>query len=350
MSKKKLRAIRRIMWIFVLVLAVAVAGGGYYIYKELYEPNVSVTGKQEYIFVKTGAAFSDVVNELKEKNLLINEQSFVWTARQMKYMESVKPGRYLIKPNMNNKELIGMLRSGKQIPVKVVFNNIRTKEQLAERISSQLEAKSYALVNLMNDDDYLNRFGFTGENVLGMFIPDTYEMYWNTSAGQFLEKMSKEHDKFWNDERKNKALSIKLKPVEVSILASIVQQETNMDDEKSIIAGVYMNRIEKGMKLEADPTLVYALGDFTIRRVLNAFKSIDSRYNTYMYTGLPPGPICLPTKTSVDSVLNYRHHNYFYFCAKEDFSGHHAFASTYAQHLNNARRFQKALDRRGIKS
>ena len=232
----------------------------------------------------------------------------------------------------------------------VVFNNIRTRDQLAERISLQLEAKSHAILNLMNDEDYVHRFGMNSENILAMFIPNTYEFYWNTSADQFLQRMKKEYDKFWNADRIRKARSIGFKPSEVSVLASIVQQETNRDDEKNIIAGVYINRYKKGMKLEADPTLVYALGDFNVNRVLNVYKAIDSPYNTYKYAGLPPGPICLPTKTSIDAVLNYIHHNYIYFCAKEDFSGHHAFAATYSEHCVNAKRFQRALDRRGIKS
>jgi UPF0755 protein len=350
MSKKKLRLIRKIMWMIVGVLGIAVATGGYYIYRELFQPNVTAHGRPDYVLIPTGAAFSDVVNALNEKKVLIDEQSFVWTANQMKYVNNVKPGRYQLKSGMNNKELVGLLRSGRQSPVQVVFNNIRTKEQLADRIGMQLESKSHALLNLMNDDDYLKPFGFNSENILAMFVPNTYEFYWNTSADQFLQRMKKEYDKFWNADRMRKARAIGFRPSEVSVLASIVQQETNQDDEKNIIAGVYINRYHKNMKLEADPTLVYALGDFTINRVLNVYKEIDSKYNTYKYAGLPPGPICLPTKASIDAVLNYTHHNFIYFCAKEDFSGHHSFASTYSQHCLNAKRFQRALDRRGIKS
>ncbi len=350
MSKKRLLSIRRVMWIIVGVLAVAVAAGGYYVYKELFEPNVTAGSKPDILLIPTGSTFSDVVNALNAKNLLINEKSFAWTAKQMKYVDNIKPGRYTIKPKMNNKELVGLLRSGKQTPVKVIFNNIRTKDQLAERISAQLEAKTHALSNLMGDPDYLKGLGFKPDNALCMFIPNTYEFYWNTSADQFLQRMKKEYDKFWNADRMRKARLIGFRPDEVSVLASIVQQETNRDDEKNIIAGVYINRINKGMRLEADPTLVYALGDFTINRVLNIYKAIESPYNTYKYTGLPPGPICLPTKTSIDAVLNYTHHNFIFFCAKEDFSGHHSFATTYSQHCVNAKRFQRALDKRGIKS
>ncbi len=350
MQKKKWIQIKRILWITVAVLSVVVSGGGYYIYKELFSPNVIVHGGANYLLIPTGSSFEDVVKLLDEKKLLINDNSFQWTAMRMKYVNSVKPGRYLIKPKMNNKELVSLLRSGKQVPVQVVFNNIRTKQQLADRVGAQLEAKPYALLNLMNDEDYVSKLGFTSENILSLFIPDTYEMYWNTSPDQFLQHMKKENEKFWTEDRIRKSREIGFKMAEVSVLASIVQQETNKEDEKSIIAGVYINRIKKGMKLEADPTLVYALGDFSINRVLNVYKEIDSPYNTYKNAGLPPGPICLPTRASIDAVLHYVHHSYIYFCAKEDFSGHHSFATTYDQHCLNARRFQKALDRRGIKS
>lgn len=350
MSKKRLMKIKKVLWGIVLVLGVAVIAGGYYVYRELFEPNVTVQNKPDFVLIPTGASFSDVVNALNEKKLLINERTFVWTAKQMKYVENVKPGRYLIKPRMNNKDLVSLLRSGRQTPVQVVFNNIRTRDQLAERIGAQLECKPYALLNLMNDEDYIGKMGFTPSNVLSMFIPDTYEFYWTTSADQFLQRMKKEYEKFWNADRTSEARTIGFKPVQVAVLASIVQQETNSEPEKNNIAGVYINRYHKGMKLEADPTLVFALGDFTINRVLNVYKEIDSPYNTYKYAGLPPGPICLPTKASLEAVLHYTHHNYLYFCAKDDFSGRHAFASTYSQHCLNAKRFQRALDRRGIKT
>ena len=185
MSKKKLRKIRSVMWVIVAVLALIVASAGIYIYRELFQPNVTIRNKPDYILIPTGASFADVVNVLNDKKLLINEKSFIWTAQQMKYVNNIKPGKYLIKPKMNNRELISLLRSGKQVPVKVVFNNIRTRDQLAERISAQLEAKSHALLNLLNDEDYVHRFGLNSEDVLVLFIPNTYEFYWNTSADQF---------------------------------------------------------------------------------------------------------------------------------------------------------------------
>jgi UPF0755 protein len=281
---------------------------------------------------------------------LVDEKTFRWTAERLKYTNAVKPGKYLLKPKMNNKELITLLRSGEQTPVMVIFNNIRTKDQLAQKISEQIEAPSLAILNLLNDQDYTRQLGFTPDNVLSLFIPDTYEFYWNTPADKFIKRMKTEYSKFWTDSMRLRAKNIGFNPVEVSVLASIVQQETNKNDEKSVIAGVYINRYRKGWRLDADPTLIFALGDYSVNRVLNAYKQIDSPYNTYMYAGLPPGPICLPTIASLKAVLNYSKHNYMYFCARDDFSGYHSFAATYDQHLVNARRFQKALDKRGIKS
>ena len=347
----KRSVLKKIMWIIALILLVVVAVLGSVIYKKIYSPNVMTSKKSpQFILIPTGSTFEDVVKILDDQKLLIDEKSFRWTAGQMNYVTKVRPGRYQLTPKMNNKSLISLLRSGKQVPVMVVFNNIRTKEDLADRVASQIEARSASILNLLNDHDYTQKMGFTPENILSMFLPDTYEFYWNTSADQFIKKMKREYDKFWNAERIAKAKAIPLTQVQVSTLASIVQLETNKEDEKPVVAGVYLNRYKKDWKLEADPTLVYALGDFTINRVLSIYKEIDSPYNTYMYKGLPPGPICLPTTSSINAVLNYTHHEYMYFCARDDFSGYHSFASSYDKHLLNARRFQKALDRRGIRS
>ena len=347
MSKEKV--IKRVISGSIVGLLVVIAVFSYIIYNRIFSPNVTIGQKAvEYIYIPTGASFEKVVWLLDQDHVIINEKSFRWAAHQMKYDVAVKPGRYRLKPDMTNKELIKLLRSGMQSPVNVVFNNIRTKQQFCDRVAEQIEATSPALMNLLNDHDYTGRLGFNPDNILAMFIPNTYELYWNTSADRFLQRMAKEYKKFWTTERGFKAGFIGLSQIQVSILASIVQQESNKVDEKPIIAGVYMNRLNKDWKLDADPTLVYALGDFTITRVLNIHKEIPSPYNTYKYKGLPPGPICLPTAGSIDAVLNYTKHKYFYFCAKEDFSGYHSFAETYLRHLLNARRFQKALDQRRI--
>lgn len=349
MSKKKL--VKKVAWSGVAIMLLIVGIFGYVIYQRLFSANV-MTGKvnSEFVYIPTGSNFEDVIRILDEKHLIINEKTFRWTAEQMKYTRDIKPGRYRLKANMNNKELVSLLRSGKQEPLNVVFNNIRTKEQLVQRIGEQIEANPQSLLNLLNDADYTGRLGFTPANILALFIPNTYEFYWNTSADKFIQKMAKEYKKFWTEERIAKSKQIKLSQVQVSIIASIVQQESNKESEKPVIAGVYINRFQQGWPLEADPTLVYALGDFTINRVLNVYKQIDSPYNTYKYKGLPPGPICLPTVKSIDAVLNYSRHKFMYFCAKDDFSGYHAFAETLSQHANNARKFQKALDKRHITS
>jgi UPF0755 protein len=249
---------------------------------------------------------------------------------------------------MSNKQIITKLRSKQQDPVKLVFNNIRVKEELAGHISEQLETDSVSLLRLLNDADYLKKFGFTTDNIISMFIPNTYEVYWDIAPEKFMEKMHKEYLAFWTDKRKARLTEIRLTELEAITMASIVEKETNQNDEKPDVAGVYMNRLHDGWLLQADPTLVYALGDFSIKRVLNVYKTIDSPYNTYKYFGLPPGPICLPSISSIDAVLNFRQHQYMYFCAREDFSGYHNFAVTMNEHLLNAAKYQQALNQKGI--
>lgn len=338
------------MWSIVGALFIIALFLGWRIYSKLFSPNVTLPTSGQYLYIPTGSDINDVYEILEKGNSLIDGNSFLFTARQLNYDKNVKPGRYKVKSGMSNRELILLLRAGRQTPVRVVFNNIRTKEQFASRIGEQIEATPKAILNLMNDPDYCHSIGFSTSTIACVFIPDTYEMYWNTSADQFIRKMLREYEKFWNARRKALAKEAGFSPVEVSILASIVQQESNREDEKPVIAGVYINRLNKNWKLEADPTLVFALGDFSIKRVLNAHKEIESPYNTYKFKGLPPGPICFPTISSIESVLNYSRHSYMYFCAKDDFSGYHSFAKTYVQHLVNARKFQRALNQRGIKS
>lgn len=346
-TKKEKRIIKG-LWIGVAILLAIVAVFGFFILKRLYTPNTSVRD-DGYVYIPTGSSFEDVVRILEMEHVLKDQETFRWTALRMNYVDKVKPGRYKLKSGMGNRELVGLLRSGKQSPVRLTFNNVRTKKQLIELVASQLELKASSLQKLMNDREYLVAFGFTPDNVLALFIPDTYEIYWNTSPDQFLTRMKREYDKFWNPRRLEKASRAQLDPVQVAVIASIVQQETNKTDEKPVIAGVYINRLRKDWKLEADPTLVYACGDFTINRVLNVHKTVDSPYNTYLNKGLPPGPICLPSRESVDAVLDFRKHSYMYFCAREDFSGYHNFAASYAQHVENARKFQRAMDKRGIR-
>jgi UPF0755 protein len=334
------------------VLAFLLFGGlisAYSGYRMLYKPNIWLDGKESMSFnLKSGATWEDVKQILYQNGTIIHRGSFEQLASLMKYPSLIKPGHYVITKNMNNRQLISKLRAGKQDPVKLVFNNIRTKQELAGHIAEQIEADSVSILTKLEDNEYLKQFGFSSFDVMSMFIPNTYEVYWNISAEKFIERMFKEQKAFWNNERMQKLTSVNLTQLQAYTLASIVEKETNQNDEKPIVAGVYINRLRDGWLLQADPTLVYALGDFSIKRVLNVYKTIDSPYNTYKYLGLPPGPICLPSISSIDAVLNFRQHKYMYFCAREDFTGYHNFAVTLNEHMLNAAKYQQALDQRGI--
>ena len=341
---------KKILFLILTLLLLAGAFVAYIFYQRVFAPNVKIKDNKSFLYIRTGSNFNQVVDELTSQQILINAESFKWLAEKMNYTELVIPGRYEITDNMNNRQLLQLLRSGKQVPIKLTFNNIRTKSDLASRISHQIEADSLQLIGMLNDSVLLKSESLNSENVLCLFIPNTYEMYWNTDAADFFKRMKKEYDNFWTEIRKQKAAKQELTPVQVSILASIVQSETKQNAEKPRVAGVYLNRLRQNWKLEADPTLVFALGDFSIKRVLNEYKTIDSPYNTYKYFGLPPGPICLPDISSIDAVLNAESHQYMYFCAREDMSGFHAFAKDYNTHLLNARRYQAELNRRNIRN
>ena len=322
----------------------------YKAYIVLYKPNINLNGEESvFIYIKTGFTFSDVMSIFNEKEIISDTVSFKWLADYKDYKNHVKPGKYLLKDGMSNNELINMLKSGRQEPVSLVFNNVRTKYQLAGKIATQLEADSASIVEVLSDSLYLDSSGFTPDNAVSVFIPKTYEFYWNTSAKQLFGKMKKEFDAFWTSDRKTQAEAAGLTPVQVEILASIIQEESRKYDEMPTIAGVYINRLKKGMKLEADPTVKFAVGDFTLKRVLKKHLQTDSPYNTYMYKGLPPGPICLPDSRIIDKVLNYKQHDYLYFCAKADGSGYHSFAKTGAEHVRNAKLYHQYLNALKIK-
>jgi UPF0755 protein len=288
------------------------------------------------------------VDKLYEERVINDAVSFGFVAKILGYQEAVKPGLYQIEPKMSNLQLVRMLRSGQQTPVRVTFNTVRTQEDLAEKISANLEVSKEQFLELLQDSVYIRKFGFEEETIMSVFIPNTYEFWWDTSAEELFERMHKEYQIFWTDARKQKAQDLGLSQQEVSTLASIVQAESQKSDERPKIAGVYLNRLRIGMPLQADPTLVFAAGDFSIKRLTAKQMAIDSPYNTYKYAGLPPGPINLPDINSLDAVLNYEKHSYLYFCAKEDFSGYHSFAVGYDEHLSNARRYQRALNAANI--
>jgi UPF0755 protein len=345
----KATSLRGLWYILFFLILFGICGWGFHYYRNFFQPNVT-TGDQPsaFIYIHTGANFHAVKNLLSDHHYLQDMKSFEWVAQKKKYDVKVRPGRYKILNGMNNNELVNLLRSGKQEPVRVILQNIRTPEELAGKIAAQIEGDSISVLNLLHDPGYLREFGTGPATVFTLFIPNTYEFLWNTTADQFIRRMYRERQKFWNDERITQMSQEGLDIPGVITLASILEKETAKNAEKPVIAGVYMNRLRRSWPLQADPTLIFAWNDYSIKRVLNKHKEIDSPYNTYKYTGLPPGPICLPSVSSIDAVLRYEKHGYMYFCAKDDLSGFHNFAVTLAEHNRNAERYQAALKKLNI--
>ncbi len=308
-------------------------------------PNVLVGKPDQHLNIAQGISFKELKATLHKEGYISNLASFNLVACLLKYDKRVIPGAYRLQTNMSNWEVIQLLRAGKQQPVKVVLHHIRNKTEVAEKITKDLAMDAASFKQLLNTPAFVSQYGFSIENVMTMFIPNTYEVYWTITPEGLFERMHAEYKRFWNKDRLNKAQQLKLTPREVVILASIVQGETNKVEEAPVIAGIYMNRLRKKIPLQSCPTLLYALGDPSARRVLHKYKTINSPYNTYKYRGLPPGPISLPSIAMVDAVLNFTMHNYLYFSAKEDFSGYHYFTQSFEEHLRNARRYQKALNR-----
>ena len=320
----------------------------YKLYSRVFVPNVMLETAHELFYIPSDSDYDFVINGLEEKGIIENRKSFNWVALKKGYDKRVKPGRYKIPNGLSNNELVNMLRAGNQDPVMVVFNNMRTLYELSGKVSQYLEADSLDFAAYFSDTELPSRYGFDKATFTSMFIPETYEFFWTTSPEAFTDRMKKEYDKFWEGERDRKASKLEMTREEVITLASIVDEETLFDDENSRVAGLYVNRIEQGIPLQADPTLKFALGDFSRQRILNEDKEIDSPYNTYKFRGLPPGPISIPSVAAIDGVLDYEKHRYLYMCAKADFSGYHAFARTYNQHLKNARAYQRELNKRRI--
>ena len=339
---------RKILVVVVIVFSVLLTSFSFYAYQLLYTPNILVEEQPRSLIIKPEETFKQVRNRLYDERYINDAVSFSFLSKLLKYDENVKPGHYVLEGNMSNLEAIRLLRSGRQTALNVTFHNIRTKEVLAERLSQNLMAEENEMLRMMNDPAVTAKYGFDTLNIVSMFIPNTYEFFWTTSAEELFDRMHTEYEKFWTEERLQKAEQLGLDPKEVSVLASIVQAETSKNDEMPRVAGVYLNRLNRNMALQADPTLVFAAQDFSIRRVLDEHKAIDSPYNTYKYRGLPPGPINLPQTPAIDAVLNAEDHKYIYFCAKPDFSGYHAFAASYSEHLQNARKYQRALNERKV--
>lgn len=317
-------------------------------YSRIFVTNVHLDAEQTLLYIPTGTGFDGVMATLEEQGIIEDPKSFVWVARKKEYDKNVKPGRYKIKNGLSNNELVNLLRSGNQDPVMVVFNNVRSIAQLAGRVSGYMERDSVTFSSYLNDPELPAQYGFTNETFSSMFIPNTYEFFWTTTPEEFVKRMNREYEEFWEGNRDRQAEELGMTRTEVVTLASIVDEETLFDEENSTVAGVYLNRLKKRIPLQADPTLKFALGDFSRKRILNEDKQIDSPYNTYKYRGLPPGPISIPSVSAIDGVLNFEKHNYLFFCAKSDFSGYHVFSQTLAQHNQNAREYQRALNRNHI--
>ncbi len=339
-------------WLIILlvILAIAIVLGtlGYKYYNYIYVPNTNMPPNKTSIYVRipSGSDYKTVKSVITP--YLEDPSSFDWVAEKKAYPSLVKPGRYEIKKGMNNNEIINMLRVGQQAPVNLSFISVRSLNDLAGKVATYLEPDSADFSNFFHHDTVPDHYGFDSYTFPCMFLPNTYQFLWTTTPKLFCERMKEEYHRFWNQSRLQKADKIGLSPTDISTLASIVELETYKNNEKPSIAGVYINRLQKGMHLQACPTLIYVTGNFLVQRVLNKHKKIDSPYNTYLYPGLPPGPICLPSISSIDAVLNYEKHDYLFFCAKPDNSGSHNFSETYAQHRQYAWEYKQFLNNNNI--
>jgi UPF0755 protein len=340
----KKRALQILLLLFLIVVTVT----GWSIYRLFLLPNVSVADGSYELLIADDAGFEAVCDSLESKGAVVNMNTFKRVSQLRKYTENIKPGRYLLNDGMSNNELVVMLRAGLQVPVRVTFNNIRTLYELAGKVGGQIQADSASIITFLTDESNYRDDGFTWETVLAIFIPDTYEFYWNVDAGDFYERMLKEYNGFWNKDRTAQAEGKGLTPIGVSIIASIVDDEVARNEEKSMIAGVYLNRLRLGMPLQACPTLKFALNDFTITRVLTEHTKVDSPYNTYKYRGLPPGPVRCATRSGLEAVLNAQKHDYIFFAAKADFSGYHNFSRSLSEHNRYAAEYHRELNRRKI--
>lgn len=345
MNKKRFRKNIFILFSFLSALVFVLM---WLVYSAAFKSNVMMEAENAEIFIPERSTVEEVAFLLHHSQIIEDERTFLWVAGLKKFHMPSKGGRYIIQSGWSNNEIINNLRVGSEIPVQLTFNNIRTPSDLAVRIAEQLALDSADMMDCFNDYDFIHSLGFDFETIIAIFIPNTYEIYWTTGAKSLFKRMKREYDAFWDDARMAQSKAIGFKPVEVMTIASIVDEETLKGFEKPIMAGVYINRLKRGIPMQACPTLKYALNDFTIKRILYEHKEVDSPYNTYKYRGLPPGPIRVPSTSTIDAVLNYKKHSYLYFCAKEDFSGEHYFSKTLKEHNAYAQRYHKALNKQRI--
>lgn len=347
-KKSKLMLFPRVGKFIIVFFAIAfiIAGlRGYQLYMYIFNENVKT---EKAFIIPEGATFSQVLDTLETNDILLNYKAFRWVSKKKSYPDLIKSGRYFFRKGMNTNQIVNRLRAGEQEPLDVTFNNARFNEDLAGKVSRYIQADSISILQLFSDKKKIEEYGFTPETFRAMFIPNTYEFYWTTSADEFADRMKREYDRFWNETRRQKAEATGLTPVEVITLASIVQEETVKADELKRVAGLYVNRLKRGMLLQADPTVKFAVGDFSLRRILNVHLETDSPYNTYRNAGLPPGPIIFPEVSAIDAVLDYEKHNFLYMVAREDFSGYHNFSRTLAEHNRHAAKYRAALNDRKI--
>ncbi len=340
------------VWGLSVVVFLVLAAGGYAGWRVFYWPNVRTLAEgPAYLYIRTGTKFAAVLDSLHKYQLLREPATFAWVARQQNYPAQVKAGRYRLDSGLGNLELVRRLAAGQQDTVQFELKPFHYLDRLPQQVSRQLETDSFKLELLLGDNTGLRRrFRLDTCTVRTLFIPGRYQLLWNTGAGAFLDSMAATHRRFWTAERRAQADSLKLTPVQVSVLASIVQRETAQLTDKPLIAAVYLNRLRRGQPLQADPTLLWPLhGLGTRKRVLNVDKKVDSPYNTYRHKGLPPGPITTPLPSSLNAVLRPAHNQNLFFCARPDGSGFSDFAETYAEHKRNARRYQRRLDSLGVK-
>ena len=310
---------------------------------------MSKTGDTEYVYIDTDDDIDSVMVKVGRVSRGTSMTIFRLLSSYTGYGDHIRTGRYAVDAKTGGLQTFRHFRNGQQAPVSLTIPSVRTKERLAEEIARHLMLSTGDLTALLDDEAVCGDYGLDTLTIQTLFIPNTYDVYWNISPKNLLDRMKRESDRFWTPERKGKAETAGMTPVEVITMASIVDEETANDAEKSMVAGMYVNRLKAGMPLQADPTIKYAWRRFDLRRIYNKLLFIDSPYNTYRNTGLPPGPIRIPSVAGIDAVLNHIHHNYMYMCAKEDFSGTHNFAVTYDEHLKNAAKYSEALNRRGIK-
>jgi len=343
--------LKKVLVATLLLGLVGMAGFAYYVYNNVFVPNTAFSNNEAHIYIPTNASFSGVLEELEP--LLKDVNTFKVVANKKEYPSNIKSGHFIIKKGMNNNDIVNAIRTG-NVPISIKFNNQERLENLAGSLSNQIEIDSMSLLNAFKDSNFLSKKGFNINNALAMYLPNTYEVYWNVSAERFRDKMFKEYQNFWNANRVGKAKRLDLTEIEVISLAAIVQKETAKIDERERVAGVYINRLKKGMLLQADPTVIYSKKlldnnfDQQIKRVLYKDLELDSPFNTYKYEGVPPGPITMPDISSIDAVLNYEHHNYIFFVADVTNFGYHKFAKTLAQHNRNKKEYVKWLSKQKV--